>query len=145
MVESSSPATDRTPSTDRRRPRRPTVHERLAARPPIYTLTVSERDALWAYFGDPTHDEVYLFSDGRLRDGVIYRRALTSLTAQLVAIACDGWPILFTRRSFYQWVVWGTLKRAHAGITDVDDAWSSCGLNPNSQSAKTPRLPRRSI
>ena len=81
---------------------------RLAARRPAYTLTIDQRDAVLHYFeAHAASDAVYLFYDGRVLDADEYQRQMTSRTAQLVAIARDGFPIVVGRRAFYRWFVYG--------------------------------------
>lgn len=79
----------------------PSIHDRLLARVPAYIPKLEELVRLDAFFAaHPEADEVYYFYDGRVIEGAAYRARMTSRTAQLVAIATDGFPVNLHRSSY---------------------------------------------
>jgi len=77
-----------------------TLREQLQwSRYPAFLPTEEERITLEAFFREhPTSASVYFMWDGRIVDAEQYRRRMTSRTAQLVAIATDGFPVMVSRR-----------------------------------------------
>lgn len=76
-----------------------TLRERLQLRCPAWLPTETQRRAIERFFQThPDARDAYYFFDGRLVDGDTYRGRMTSRTAQLVAIATDGFPVNVSRR-----------------------------------------------
>lgn len=77
-----------------------TLSERLYwSRYPAFLPTEAERLRLEAFFlAHPESEAVYFFSNGLVRDDKEEQRRMFSRTAQLVAIATEGFPVLVSRR-----------------------------------------------
>lgn len=77
-----------------------TIHERLRerARKQFEARPPEEQERIRKFFAEnPESIGAYMFFDGRMIDCDVYRKRMTSRTAQLVAIATDGFPVGVSR------------------------------------------------
>lgn len=77
-----------------------TLREQLQwSRYPAFMPTEAERVKLEAFFMEnPDSEAVYFFYSGLIRDVKEEQRRMFSRTAQLVAIATEGFPVQVSRR-----------------------------------------------